>query len=50
MARLPLYKMVIDDDAEGMDFMGLVDIPAHGKSWVALSKLPKKVELKYHFN
>lgn len=50
MARLPLYKMVIDDEAEGMDFMGLVDVPAHGKSWVALSKLPKKVELKYHFN
>lgn len=50
MARLPLYKMIIDDEAEGMDFMGLVDIPAHGKSWVALSKLPQKVELKYHFN
>lgn len=48
--RLPVYKLVIDDSVEGMDFMGLVDYPAHGKQWVTLSKLPKKVELRYEFN
>jgi len=48
--RLPVFKLVIDQDAEGMDFMGLVDAPAHGKTWVTLSKLPKKVELKQYFN
>lgn len=48
--RLPVYRLVIDETTEGMDFMGLVDYPAHGKQWVTLSKLPKKVELKHAFN
>jgi len=50
MARLPVYKLVIDEDAEGMDFMGLVDYPAHGKNYVTFSKAPNKVELKQYFN
>jgi hypothetical protein len=48
--RLPVFKLVIDEDAEGMDFMGLVDYPAHGKNWIAFDKLPKKVEFKQYFN
>lgn len=48
--RLPVYKLVIDEDAEGMDFMGLVDYPAHGKNWIAFNQLPKRVEFKQHFN
>ncbi len=48
--RLPVFKLVIDEDAEGMDFMGLVDYPAHGKNWIAFNQLPNKVELKHHFN
>lgn len=51
MARLPVYKLVIDEDAEGMDFMGLVDYPAHGKNYITFSKkAPEKVELKQYFN
>lgn len=51
MERLPVYKLVIDEDAEGMDFMGLVDYPAHGKNYITFSKAPnKKVELKQYFN
>lgn len=50
--RLPVYKLIIDKDAEGMDYMGLVDYPAHGKNWNAFSKQTpfKKVEFKQHFN
>lgn len=52
MDILPLYKLVIDPDAEGMDYMGLVDVPAHGKSWVAFNKQfpSQKEEFKQHFN
>ena len=48
--NLPVFKLVVDDDVEGMDYMGLVDIPAHGKAWKAFKQLPKKVERKIHFN
>ncbi len=50
--RLPVFKLIIDKDAEGMDYMGLVDYPAHGKGWKAFSKQTplKKVEFKQHFN
>lgn len=50
--QLPLYKLQIDKDAEGMDYIALVDYPAHGKSWVAFQKQTpvQKVEFKQHFN
>lgn len=41
MDRLPLYRLTIDLEAEGMDYMGLVDTPAHGKGWQAFSKIRK---------
>lgn len=51
MDRLPLYKLQIDQDAEGMDYMGLVDFPAHGKNWMTFNKQkPTKTEFKQHFN
>lgn len=48
--RLPVYRLVIDENTEGMDFMGLVDYPAHGKKYVTFNKLPKVVEHRYAFN
>lgn len=48
--RLPIYKLTLDDSVEGMDYMGLVDTPAHGKSFIAFNKLPKSSEIKSHFN
>ena len=48
--KLPVYRLKIDIDAEGMDFVGLVDYPAHGKNYVTMSNAPKKVEPKFHFN
>ena len=47
---LPLFKLQVDKDSEGMDYMGLVDTPAHGKGWIAFKKTPEKVEFKSHFN
>ena len=46
----PIYKLVINDDIEGMDFIGLVDEPAHGKRWVTMSKAPNTVEQRHNFN
>lgn len=49
--RLPLFKLTVDDMTEGMDFMGLVDYPAHGKAWRAFAKNSlTQVEIKRHFN
>ena len=51
--HLPLFKLQIDleNKAEGMDFIGLVDYPAHGKAYQAFAKrTPEKVEFKDHFN
>lgn len=48
--KLPVFKLVVDIDDEGMDFVGLVDYPAHGKNWITMSKAPNKVEPKYEFN
>lgn len=52
MENLPLYKLVIDEEAIGMDYMGLVDYPAHGKNWVAFKKEApvQKEAFKQHFN
>lgn len=48
--KLPVYRLKIDIDDEGMDYVGLVDYPAHGKNYVTMSKAPNKVEPKFHFN
>ena len=51
--HLPLFKLQIDleNKADGMDFISLVDYPAHGKMHQAFSKrTPEKVEFKNHFN
>ncbi len=48
--KRPVYKLVIDIDDNGMDFIGLVDYPAHGKNYITMSKAPKKVEPKFQFN
>lgn len=49
MARLDIYRLTVEETEEGMDFVGLVDSPAHSKKWITMSKAPKKVE-RYHFN
>lgn len=46
---IPFFTLEIDENTEGMDFMGLVDYPAHSKSWVTLSKKDVK-PVKYKFN
>jgi len=46
---LPLYKMIVDESTEGMDFMGLVKHPAHGKSFIAFSE-DKKPKMEFSFN
>ena len=43
---LPFYKMIVNDDVEGMDFMGLVQSPAHMKAFVTFSDKERK---KYFF-
>ncbi len=50
MDTLPLFRLTIDEDASGMDYMGLVDHPAHGKGWVAFSKMKKAKSIKKYFN
>lgn len=47
--RLPLYRLTIKETDEGMDFVGLVDYPAHSKKWIAMSDQPKEVR-RYAFN
>ena len=50
MPRLPLYRLTVEtDNDKGMDFVGLVDSPAHLKTYVTMSAAPVKVE-RYHFN
>lgn len=49
---LPFYTMTIDD-AEGMDYIALVDHPAHSKTLVAMSKQGakfRKPKARYAFN
>jgi hypothetical protein len=41
MERLPLKRFVIKDEEDGMDFMGVVDIPAHGKPFMLFNKQVK---------
>jgi hypothetical protein len=46
---IPFYTAQDDDQLEGMDYMGLVDHPAHQKSWVALNqKQEKPVKMKFN--
>lgn len=50
MDNLPLYKLTIDEHASGMDYMGLVDHPAHGKGWLAFNNMKKFEPVKNFFN
>lgn len=51
MPNIPFYTLEIDESVEGMDFMGLVDLPAHMKSYQAFSSGKQKpVVIKDHFN
>lgn len=47
---LDLYTLEIDTDNQGMDYMALVDSPAHMKSWISFSKDEKPSIIKDHFN
>lgn len=47
MERLPLKRFVIKDEEDGMDFMGVVDEPAHGKPFMLFDK---QVKSKLIFN
>lgn len=44
---LPFYKMILNKDSKGMDFIALVDSPAHMKSFQHFNKNDR---VKYHFN
>jgi hypothetical protein len=44
---LPFYKMILSDETEGMDFIALVNSPAHRKSFEYFNS---KEQIKYHFN
>jgi len=45
---LPIYKMILTEETEGMDFIALVDSPAHMKAFEYFNGQTEKV--KYHFN
>lgn len=45
---LPIYKMILTEETEGMDFIALVDSPAHMKAFEFFNGKSEKV--KYHFN
>lgn len=47
--KRPVYRLTINETDEGMDFVGLVDSPAHQKTWITMSATPKKFE-RYQFN
>jgi len=40
--KLPIYKAILADDDEGMDFNSWVDAPAHGKAFELFGKNDKK--------
>ncbi len=45
---LPIYKMILTEETEGMDYIALVDSPAHMKSFEYFNG--KSEQVKYHFN
>lgn len=45
---LPIYKMILTEETEGMDYIALVDSPAHMKAFEYFNGQSEKV--KYHFN
>lgn len=45
---LPIYKMILTEETEGMDFISLVSEPAHYKQFEYFNGKSEKV--KYHFN
>ena len=48
MNMLPIYKMILTEETEGMDYIALVDSPAHMKAFEYFNGKSEKV--KYHFN
>jgi hypothetical protein len=48
MAKLPIYKVVLSEDDEGMDFNSFVDYPAHSKSFELFNK--NKPSIQKFFN
>lgn len=47
MEKLPIYKLVIEDDETGVNFVALVDFPAIEKNFVAFNKSkPYKFEVQ----
>jgi hypothetical protein len=48
MAKLPIYKVVLSEDDEGMDFNSFVDYPAHSKAFELFDK--KKPSIQKFFN
>jgi len=52
---IPFYIMTIDQDVDGMDYMGLVDAPAHMKGYQRFAKQVKgskitDIRIKDQFN
>ena len=45
---IPFYKIQIDEDIEGMDFIALVDIPAHLKGFEYFGKNEKPVKMFFN--
>ena len=45
---LPIYKMILTEETDGMDYISLVDSPAHMKSFEYFNG--KSEQVKYHFN
>lgn len=43
---LPIYKMILTEETDGMDYIALVDSPAHMKSFEYFNGK----QMKYHFN
>ena len=45
---LPIYKMILTEETEGMDYISLVSQPAHYKQFEFFNG--KSEQVKYHFN
>jgi len=48
--RLPVHRLAIDEITEGMDYVGLVDMPAHSKIYTTMATQTKKAIVKQVFN
>jgi hypothetical protein len=47
---LPFYKIVLNEENEGWDFMGFVENPAHMKPLMVFSEQSKTVDKTYYFH